>query len=228
MAQVNIWRDLFLRQSGVRFALYLTDSAAFSCALFGAWQADKTIYLPGDVLPATCANLANAVDGFVGEFPQEYSPLALPLQEANTADFSFDYGFKSLSPAFPGVVIYTSGSTGAPHAVAKNVSQLASEVATLETLFGDRIGDADVIATVSHQHIYGLLFKVLWPLASGRVMHARHIEFLEELSPLLHRAGDRPAVLISSPAHLKRIPAALPAISPDLLRVVFSSGGALS
>ncbi|PUA19796.1 AMP-binding protein [Glaciimonas sp. PCH181] len=229
-AQVNAWRTLFLRQPGSCFALFLTDSVTFSCALLGAWQADKTIYLPGDVLPVTCVNLARVVHGFVGEFPLEYAPLMLVSSTLSTAH-SVDYKFKALEPDFPGVVIYTSGSTGAPQAVAKKLSQLSTEVATLENLFGERIGQADIIATVSHQHIYGMLFKVLWPLATGRILHARHIEFLEELSPLLYRiaqAGDRSAILISSPAHLKRIPTTMQPTLLGGLRAIFSSGGPLS
>lgn len=232
LAQVDAWRTLLLRQSGSCFALYLSDSADFSCALLGAWQADKTIYLPGDVLPATCANLARVVDGFVGEFPQQYLPLMLPpmpvSEPAQPAVDAALYGFKTLAPDFPGVVMYTSGSTGEPQAVTKKLSQLSTEVATLENLFGEMLGDADIVATVSHQHIYGLLFKVLWPLTAGRAIHARPIEFLEQLSPLLRRPGARSAILISSPAHLKRMPEALQLPALHSLRAVFSSGGALS
>ena len=36
-----------------------------------------------------------------------------------------------------------------------------------------QLGAADIIATVSHQHIYGLLFNILWPLAAGRAIHAQ-------------------------------------------------------
>ncbi|UUZ48391.1 hypothetical protein LP420_37120 [Massilia sp. B-10] len=73
-----------------------------------------------------------------------------------------------LDPDMAALVVHTSGSTGAPQAIPKRLSQMTAEVATLELLFGAAIGDADIIATVSHQHIYGLLFKVLWPLAAGR------------------------------------------------------------
>ncbi|PSD47026.1 hypothetical protein C7E25_24925, partial [Stenotrophomonas maltophilia] len=32
-----------------------------------------------------------------------------------------------------------------------------------------------VHGTVSHQHIYGLLFRVLWPLVAGRLIHPRRL-----------------------------------------------------
>lgn len=224
LGQVDGWRRLLLRQRGSRFALYCADSATFACALFGAWQADKTIYLPGDMLPATCANLITVVDGYLGDFPAEYSPLVLNADDEIPAS----HDFKAMLPEFPGLVIYTSGTTGEPQAIPKCLSQLSTEVASLEQLFGDRMGSADIVATVSHQHIYGLLFKVLWPLTCGRSIHARHISYLEELLPQL---GERQLVLISSPAHLKRLPAViLQGQSPfsfSSMRAIFSSGGPL-
>ncbi|AMP00375.1 AMP-binding enzyme family protein [Collimonas arenae] len=221
LAQVAAWRDLLLLQPGSRFALYCADSAIFAAALFGAWQAGKTVYLPGDMLPATCANLSAVVDGYLGDFPVEYLPLA-PAACASNDDVSTSQDFKVLLPDFPGLVIYTSGSTGEPQAVPKCLAQLSTEVASLEQLFGARIGAAEIIATVSHQHIYGLLFKILWPLTSGRVIHARHLGYLEELPAQL---GERQSVLISSPAHLKRLPAGPSLFSS--IRAVFSSGGPL-
>ncbi|MFJ2986690.1 AMP-binding protein [Collimonas sp. NPDC087041] len=221
LEQVAAWRDLLLIQPGSCFALYCVDSASFAGALFGAWQAGKTVYLPGDMLPATCANLSAVVDGFLGDFPAEYSPLA-PAVCAGNDDVMASQDFKALLPDFPGLVIYTSGSTGEPQAVPKYLAQLSTEVASLEQLFGARIGAADIVATVSHQHIYGLLFKVLWPLTNGRVIHARHIGYLEELPAQL---GERQSVLISSPAHLKRLPELSSSFSS--IRAIFSSGGPL-
>ncbi len=123
-------------------------------------------------------------------------------------------------------MVHTSGSTGEPQAIGKQLSQLTSEVATLEALFGASIGQADIIATVSHQHIYGLLFRVLWPLAAGRAIHAHGIAFPEQLAGAL---GQRPCVLVASPAHLKRLPAHIDwNAAASMLHAVFSSGGPLA
>ncbi|WP_061542316.1 AMP-binding protein [Collimonas fungivorans] len=223
LAQAAAWQRLLSRQAGSRFALYCSDSAAFACILLGAWQAGKTVYLPGDVLPATCASLGALVDGYLGDFPPQYAPLAMADNEdAEDAEDAIP-AFKTLPPDFPGLVIFTSGSTGEPQAVPKIMAQLAAEVASLELLFGARIGDADILATVSHQHIYGLLFKVLWPLAAGRAMHARQLDYLGEFRPQPGKA----VALVSSPAHLKRLPATFSPEQVAAVRVIFSSGGAL-
>ncbi|MEP7073200.1 MAG: AMP-binding protein [Nitrosospira sp.] len=209
------------RHPGRNFALYLDDSIEFLAALLGAWQAGKTIWLAADTLKSSCASLLASVDAFLGEFPAEYSPL-LP-----TAGDCTNCGTAStLQSNFLALVVHTSGSTGAPQSIPKRLFQLGSEMASLETLFGTQIGDSAIVATVSHHHIYGLLFKVLWPFAAGRAVYTHSLSFPEELTEAL---GMRQCVLVTSPAHLKRLPSQLFLTgAPPYLRTVFSSGGPLA
>ncbi|MDY7578931.1 AMP-binding protein [Herbaspirillum sp. RTI4] len=220
--QVAAWHAFLQQHPGRKFALYSNDSVAFAGILFGAWQAGKTIVLPGDMLPATCRALSLEVDAYLGDFDAAWSPLSLPLSQELPADTP---SLNALDPDLIGLVVHTSGSTGTPRAIPKKLAQLAAEVASLENLFGDQLGSADVIATVSHQHIYGLLFKVLWPLSAGRAMHAEQILFPEELAAALSR---RNCLLVASPAQLKRFPDSPVAFDNTHLRAVFSSGGPLS
>ncbi|MDB5989224.1 MAG: AMP-binding protein [Herbaspirillum sp.] len=231
-ARTAAWQRLLAAAPGQKFALFLEDSIDFSSALYGAWLAGKTIYLPGDTLSASCAALGATVDGFLGNFDPLWSPLMPPEdgqeQQSDAGKTDVPQLDRPLPADFDGLVVYTSGSSGMAQAIPKRLSQLAAEVATLEQLFGPRLGHADVLATVSHQHIYGLLFKVLWPLAARRAMHVRSAVFLEELLPWMQ---NRPCLLVSSPAHLTRFPesaAQNPALRPPKLRAVFSSGGPLA
>src|SRR5471030_679961 len=222
MARVRAWHALLRRREGRDFALYLDDSIEFGAALLGAWQAGKTVWLSADTLEASCAALRLQVDGFLGQFPTALKPL-MPADGDVAGD---DDRAAELAPDFPALVVFTSGSTGAAQAIPKKISQLASEVATLENLFGAIVGDAAVIATVSHQHIYGLLFKGLWPLSAGRAIHALSVTFPEQLAPALAAS---PCVLVASPAHLKRLPTHLDwSGATQTLRAVFSSGGPLA
>lgn len=231
LLRVRAWHALLRGRPGRDFALYLEDSIEFGAALLGAWHAGKTIWLSADTLEATCVSLRPSVDGFLGEFPPQMTPLS-PASDAGedvgsacVAVDDADMG-NMLAADFPALVVFTSGSTGAAQAIPKKLSQLANEVATLDQLFGPAAGNAAILATVSHQHIYGLLFKVLWPLTSGRAIHAMSIAFPEALAPAL---ASGPCVLIASPAHLKRLPDHLDwRGAARMLRAVFSSGGPLA
>lgn len=221
LRRVRAWRALLWRSSGQAFALYLDDSFELAAALFGGWQAAKTIYLPGDNLPGTCAGLRQNVDGYLGEFAAPWQPQTPARDEEDDVDV-----LGCLDPEFMGLVLYTSGTSGAAQAIPKKLAQLAAEVATLETKFGALLGDADIVATVSHQHIYGLLFKVLWPLVAGRAIHAAGFPFFEGLSTAL---AQRDSVLVSSPALLKRLQKnSVSALAVKRLRGIFSSGAPLA
>ncbi|GMU08568.1 AMP-binding protein [Corallococcus caeni] len=221
-ARVAGWRAAFAAHGGQRYALFTEDTFDFATALLGAWHAGACIYLPADARPATLDALKAHVDGFAGRAPQgltALTPLAPALDETVPE-------FQPLSPGLAALVVYTSGSSGEPTAIPKRLSQLSSEVATLGALFDAEVGDVPVLATVSHQHIYGLLFRVLWPLTSGRPFDAHALPYPEDILAAL-QAG--PGLLVSSPAHLKRLPATLDWASVrGNLRGLFSSGGPLT
>ena len=215
---VAAWHGAFAAQEGTCFALYFQDSYEFASALFGAWHAQKTVYLLADVLPANLAGLPSVVDGFAGD--------VAGLASVRPVRVDALPGWRRLDRQACALVVYTSGSSGAPVAIPKRLSQLFDEVSALAQCFGDRLGDASVCATVSHQHIYGLLFAVLLPLACGRPMAARRLAYAEDIAAALAEGGAR--VLVASPAHLKRLPDQLPWEGARTnLRAVFSSGGPL-
>lgn len=222
LLQVADWRRAFAAQPGPDWVLYFDDAVRFAAALFGAWHAGKRVFLCGDNLPQTLNRLQAQVDGFAGDMPDGWpslQPLAGGEGEGNIAE-----GMAPLDEQATRLVVFTSGSTGEPVAIEKRLCQLAREVEALEAAFGANLGDAQVHGTVSHQHIYGLLFRVLWPLASGRRIAARAF-FPEDLVAAL--AGP-PSVLVASPAHLRRLPGQLDWTAVlGKVRAVFSSGGPL-
>ncbi len=218
--RVREWRAAFASAPGGAFALYEEDIVEFAAILFGAWHAGKRAFLLGDALPATLDAVALGVDGFVGtQIPVSRAPL-----RAGEADAALQ--LLALDPDAAQVAVFTSGSTGAPEAIVKTLRQLQAEVEAQETVFGELLGNAMVLGTISHQHIYGLLHRVLWPLAAGRAIAPRN--FFHEEIVAAAQASPSPVTLVSSPAHLKRLPENLD-WSPlrGKLRAVFSSGGAL-
>lgn len=216
---IAAWQQAFAAQPGMRWALYSENAAEFAAALFGAWHAGKCVVLPPDTLPATMAQLALQVEGFAGDFPAGYTPLRPDAGVESPA-------WQPLDETAEGVVIFTSGSSGQPEAIPKRLEQLFNEVEAQAGLWGNYWNDARVLATVSHQHIYGLLFRVLLPLALGRPFDTVRLNFPEEIAIAAAKA---PSVLITSPAHLKRLPQHLAwEAAQTCLRAVYSSGGPLT
>lgn len=215
--QVAAWASLLESHEGERVLLFHHDSLVFAAALLGAWHAGKQVVLPGDTLPATLARVLPHCDIRVGDMPGAVSA------PTPTAAARRDWGV--LDPQSTRLTLFTSGSSGEPVAIAKTLRQLQAELRALEARFGEAMGDAAVYGTVSHQHIYGLLFRVLWPLASGRPFHAQRLQTPEQIAAL---PGSQAVALISSPAHLKRLPEGLnwQGLCDRLCRV-FSSGGPL-
>lgn len=220
LARVAAWHALLGLPAGSVLALAHGDAIEFAAALYAAWLRELSVLLPGDTLPATVAAIASDITLFAGEFGAATThPTPAPARDAAPIAAALPMGLAST------LILQTSGSTGVPLRVAKTLRQLDAEVRTLEQCFGSELGTARIAATVSHQHIYGLLFRLLWPLASGRPFEAHAHAYLESVAPLLSLG---PVALVASPAHLKRLPAAINWCADGRpLAAVYSSGGPL-
>ncbi len=116
---------------------------------------------------------------------------------------------------------FTSGSTGEAKSIDKTLNCFINEVITLENTFTEKAQDSLFVASVSHMHIYGLLFKVIWPLLTNRCWLNEVIDYPEQIVTI---SRNNPSLLfISSPAFLSRLDLDLEKISLNS----FSSGGPL-
>ena len=194
-----------------RWLLPHDDPLSFAVGLFGVLHAGKEVVIPPNTQPGTLVALSGAFDARVDALAA-----AGPSAE----------NLETIDPLAATIDLYTSGSTGEHKRVRKTLAQFEAEVAVLEALWGARLGASAVVATAPHQHIYGLLFRLFWPLASGRVFDAvtcAHPDALEERLAFFGRAA-----LISSPAQLARLPELLSFAELDPKPVaIFSSGGPL-
>jgi acyl-coenzyme A synthetase/AMP-(fatty) acid ligase/3-hydroxymyristoyl/3-hydroxydecanoyl-(acyl carrier protein) dehydratase len=206
-----------LQAQGVkRLAVHLEDAANLAIALLGAWRAGVSVLLPSDLQPQTRQRWSSEVDLWLTDHAgdaqlNDFQQPALPA-----AQLDLDQCQLSLC---------TSGSSGEPKRIDKTLRQLANEVEALEQLWGADLGEACIIGSVATQHIYGLLFRVLWPLCAGRPFVRKQLAFPEDMQ---RASREHPAFAwVASPALLKRMGDNLdwPALSP--VRRVFSSGGAL-
>ncbi|MGZ8181048.1 MAG: AMP-binding protein [Methylobacter sp.] len=215
---VKLWADKLQAQPSQRYALYTKDAYPFAVLLLALLHADKQIWIPGNNRPGTAGQLSPDCR-LLGDWQNgERFDYYLDAQDCSSRSLS------PLNPLDSQLVIFTSGSTGQAKPIAKCLNQFQLEIATLEKHWGEQLGDAAALATVSHQHIYGLLFRVLWPLSAGRCFHSQAYINPETLVNALQQG---PAYWIASPAHLKRLDQSSPWAGIAGLKAIFSSGGAL-
>ncbi len=122
----------------------------------------------------------------------------------------------------PLLEMFTSGSTGRPLGIAKNLRQLDQELAGLAMTLQLGPPAARVLGTVSHQHMYGIVFRLLLPLVTGRPFEAMRLTQVHDLARLPAPAG---CVLVSSPAQLARLPSG--AMVGAHIHALLSAGGPL-
>ncbi|WP_350447179.1 AMP-binding protein [Pseudomonas solani] len=193
-----------------RVALYLEDGAELATALLAAWRAGIEVLLPADAQAQTRKRLGEHcdlwLDNLDGLDAEPLAPATLDLDACR-------------------LVLCTSGSSGEAKLIDKTLRQLANEVEALEALWGGDLVGATLVASVSAQHIYGLLFRVLWPLCAGRPFVRRAQPFAEDMQQASLEAGD--FAWVASPALLKRMGDNLDWPALGGVRRVFSSGGAL-
>jgi len=213
-------------EGGGRWLLHCEDAYAFAVALFAVAHAGGLAVLLPNRQAGTLARAAHLAQGALLDDPLgDALPLARVIDPLDEAALAPPASLGPLDLRAPLLELSTSGTTGEGKQVPKALRHLDSEVAVLEASFGAALGPAtQVFATASPQHLYGLLFRVLWPLAAGRPFHALTYLHAEELLPRIEDAGD--ALLASTPAHLSRI-AGLERVR-GACREVFSSGGPLA
>ena len=199
------------QQSESTWALWCEDSYVFTVHFFALLLAGKTVILPPNRLESTVKQLAEEgivyFDGMTMLTPDASPPLTWPNIAWQQAQ----------------VVFYTSGSTGTPKKIHRTMGQLMCEIDVLHTLF-PWTDKAVVFATVSHQHLFGLCYKILLPLQQGCAFVNEQCLYPEDLEQAYASLNPTDAVLVSSPAFLSRWQE--PQAACKYLQI-FSSGGPL-
>jgi acyl-coenzyme A synthetase/AMP-(fatty) acid ligase len=113
---------------------------------------------------------------------------------------------------------FTSGSTGVPQANPKTwgafATSTAQNLAALRDLWPADV-QAQIVATVPPQHMYGMELSVLLPLLGGAAVHEARPFFPADVARALADAT-RARLLVTTPVHLRALVAsdmALPALA---------------
>ena len=208
-AQVARYAFVFSQRLEARWLLVSEDPLVFVAQLLALLHAGKQAVIPPNVQVGALQALRSEYDAIVDFLPKNDAPLL------------------ELSVLSGGVVcLYTSGSTGVPKPIRKTLRQFEVESALLESHFGEALGACGVLGSAPHHHLYGLTFRVLWPLAAGRTIDNVTCSHPDMLVERLNAMGG--GLLVSSPAQLSRWPdlMCLPNL-PIKPKMILSSGGAL-
>lgn len=213
--QVVALRQRLAAQPGSHWALCFDDSYRFCVALLACWYAGKTPVMPGHCRAELLDERHDRLDGVLCDMPLAVS---LPLLAWDDAEAQ---GQLPPLPKSAELVLFTSGSTGAPRQVVKSLAVMEQESRWLSSLWAEQLRGCRVIASVSHQHLYGLSFRLFLPMTLRLPFAAQPLFYGEQLAQL---PRDVRYAFISSPAFLSRLDSTLKAPACEL---IVSAGGAL-
>ncbi|SFD32317.1 AMP-binding protein [Pragia fontium] len=205
-----------------QWAICFNDSYLFSAALLALIYCGKTPVIPGHLRQAQLKEQyqQGAFDALLSDLPLQ---IGCPTIWSSATPHDREELAIEL-PEWPEnaeLILFTSGSTGQPKAVHKLIRLLEAESELLANNWRSLVPGTRIAATVSHQHLYGLTFRILLPLVLGLPFNAQLTEYHEQLQPL----ATTPLALIASPAYLKRLDSSLRVLN---CAMVVSAGGPLN
>jgi acyl-coenzyme A synthetase/AMP-(fatty) acid ligase/3-hydroxymyristoyl/3-hydroxydecanoyl-(acyl carrier protein) dehydratase len=208
-------------QPAERYALCIDDAFYFAVALFAVLLAGKHVVVPASAVPGYLASLARTYDAVLTDIDIniDYTrPRADIHDSSDTGALYID--------ADATLCLFTSGTSGVPKAIHKTLRALSDEADRLDREWGALLGDATVLSSVPHHHMFGLMFHVLWPLAAGRPFErVLSVDPAQVRAQLAHCPR---AALISTPAHLARWPELAGFLEwAPVPRLIFSAGSVL-
>lgn len=239
------WKDFVLdtatlrafinRQQQERWLLHCEDAWLFLVAYAALLQCRKTILITANVSPSFLQEIWKDGTSFLTDRPIANATSIEEILAGSDCAGSNGAGcddrtgsdkeleMPSVNPDETKIILYTSGSTGRPKAVLQRLTEFEQDNRFVLSQWGPELIKRKLCATVSHHHIYGLLFSVMLPFTAGVPFRRTRIEHPEEFLALT----DTAYTIIAVPAFLKRANEA--ELRYKLLDPwIFTSGGVLT
>ena len=190
--------------------IFTQDSYLFLVAFFGALLSKSTPYLLPHNLPSNSRKFFN---------DENITNIINSSNKSNNIDIKLD-----LNSVF---YIQTSGSSGERKNIKKTINQMVIEGEFLHKYFNLNSSHI-VLSSVSHQHLFGLTFKIFTSLISGSKIHVETLNYPELLKEKLSNYNQNSNILlISSPAILESISKQNSIDEFDKIQMIFSAGSKL-
>jgi acyl-coenzyme A synthetase/AMP-(fatty) acid ligase len=217
-ADVSHNADLFLTRAIRRAAVVCKDGYWFIVGVLALAKIGADVVLPPNAQTGTLLRVASEVDGLLtdSETIDHTKVTVLEPSATDVAAFKTDFGRARID-------FFTSGSTGEIKKVEKSLVLFEREASVLEQMWGAELGDIPIIGTVTHQHVFGMTFRIMWPIAAGRPFHSEFHVAWEPLMAQLHG----PSMIVTSPAQLTRLGGLAPERAANRPRMIISAGAPL-
>ncbi|WP_386698572.1 AMP-binding protein [Lonepinella sp. MS14436] len=200
--------------------LWIEDTYQFTCVLLACLKTNITVLLPPNLLAENQHWVEANADLFItetnlGQFISEQ------IRE-NRVDSVPYLDADNITP----ILLKTSGSTGNAQIIPRTASQLYKEVYALSQMLPfERGSQVTVLGSVSVQHLYGLTFRVFFPLIMGWQLGTKQHLYPETLVAETHQYEK--VVWVTSPTLLNNMNLAILDPIKSQFVGIFSSGGAL-
>ncbi|MGH7842569.1 MAG: AMP-binding protein [Candidatus Binataceae bacterium] len=201
-----------------RGAVVCQDGYWFIVGVLALIKIGAEVILPPNAQEGTLRSLAGEVDALLTDTETIAVGNKLGLEASHAAAEPF-----ALDNAEGRIDFFTSGSTGEMKRVAKSLALFEREAAVLEQMWGAELGAVPIVGTVTHQHVFGMTFRIIWPLAAGRPFHTEVHVAWEPLMAQLHG----PAMIVASPAQLMRLGGLAPLAPANRPRLIITAGAPL-
>jgi acyl-coenzyme A synthetase/AMP-(fatty) acid ligase len=201
-----------------RAAVVCSDGYWFIVGVLALVKIGAEVILPQNAQAGTLQNVASEVDGLLTDSDAINHPKMIVLESSPADVVAFRADFDRVRINF-----FTSGSTGEIKSVEKSLAQFEREASVLERMWGAELGEIPIIGTVTHQHVFGMTFRIMWPILAGRPFHS---EFHVAWEPLLAQLKG-PSMIVTSPAQLTRLGGLAPETAANRPRMIITAGAPL-
>jgi acyl-coenzyme A synthetase/AMP-(fatty) acid ligase len=217
-ADVSHNADRLSTRSIRRAAVVCNDGYWFIVGILALVKIGADVILPPNAQSGTLLSLASEVDALLSDLEAIdcADKITLKSSPLDVAPFQTDVGNSRIE-------FFTSGSTGEIKRVQKSLTLFEREASVLEQMWGAELGDIPIFGTVTHQHVFGMTFRIMWPIVAGRPFHS---EFHVAWEPLIAQLNG-PSMIVTSPAQLTRLGGLDPQTAANRPRMIISAGAPL-
>ena len=195
-------RELPERPTVINLAV---DRYQFLVGFAAALVRRQTTLLPPSSVPYALRQIARDYSGTYCLTDGKETVEGLPTHQIHVGTYSAAHNPKvpRIPIDHPAVVAFTSGSTGHPRANPKTWGSLVAVAQNTGARLGLKTSEPmTVVATVPHQHMYGLETSIMLSIQHGMAFHVGRPLFPEDVRVALTEVPS-PRILVTTPVHLR-------------------------